>query len=80
MCVYVSVLHYGVPFVPKVIRLMQPKQPADLLNRTTDLLNSFSDLLNRTADLLYRTVDLLNSFSHLLNLTADLLNDPSRIY
>ena len=44
-----------VPFVPKVIRLMQAKQPADLLSRTTDLLNSFSDLLNRTADLLNRT-------------------------
>ena len=66
-----TVYIYGVPFV---LRLMQPKQPADLLNRTTDLLNSFSDLLNRTADLLNRTEDLLNRTVDLLYRTADLLN------
>ena len=73
-CCISWVVIYGVPFVPKVIRLMQPKQPADLLNRTTDLLNSFSDLLNRTADLLNRTADLLNRTVDLLYRTADLQN------
>ena len=62
---------YRVPFVPKVIRLMQPKQPADLLNRTVDLLYRTADLLNRTADLLNQAVDMLNP---LLNQAADLLN------